>query len=149
MLCQNSNDEPTLPTGNGVSAPLAVLNLHAAAAGTDNLSLEYTELVDSTLSTFLACWPTGQQCLGATNELVTPTATNTPTATATYTPTATPSPGPTMRGVGGAILLPPAALSAEAKSTTESEPRALAWLAVLGVMAGMGAVALCLKRRKA
>jgi len=95
MLCINSNDEPTLPVGNGVSAPLAVLNLHAAAAGVENLSLQYVEMVDSGGLIFLTCWPTGARCFGATDEKqgpATPTDTPTPTETPTFTPTATPTP---------------------------------------------------------
>jgi len=96
LFCQNSTDEPTLPVGNGVSAPLAVVNFHAAAEGIDNLSLGYVEMVDSGLLTFLDCWPTGARCFGAADTKlgpatptftpVPPTATFTPVPTATFTP---------------------------------------------------------------
>jgi len=102
MLCINSTDEPTLPVGNGVSAPLAVVNLHAAAAGVDNLSLAYVEMTDSGSLIFLTCWPTSAtKCFGATDEKLgpaTPTETNTPVPpTVTNTPappTETPTPAP-------------------------------------------------------
>jgi len=82
LFCQNSTDEPTLPVGNNVSAPLAVVNMKAKIAGTDNLSLGYVELVDSGLLTFLACWPTGAGCLGAADSKEVPP----PTPTATTVP---------------------------------------------------------------
>ena len=119
MLCINSNDEPTLPVGNGVSAPIALVTFTATGVtGTDNLTLQYVEMVDSGTLIFLTCWPTGSRCYGATDEKTgggqIPTATNTsvpPTPTITNTPcgpggcptstptsraqTRTPTPGPT------------------------------------------------------
>jgi len=106
MLCQNSNDEPTLPIGAGTSAPIALVRFSADFEGVDQLSLAYVEMVDSQLLTFLSCYPTNSigECFGATDaksgEPV-PTATNTslpPTPTVTSTrcpnglcPTSTPT----------------------------------------------------------
>ena len=120
MLCINSTDEPTLPVGNGVSAPLALVTFTATGVtGTDNLSLAYVEMVDSGTLIFLTCWPTSAtKCFGAADTKTgggqIPTATNTsvpPTPTITNTPctngrcptstptsraqTRTPTPGPT------------------------------------------------------
>jgi len=90
MLCINSTDEPTLPIGAGVSAPLAVVNLTAIAGGTpDNLSLAFVEMVDSDTLIFLTCWPTSAtKCFGAADTKLgpaTPTFTPVP-PTATFTP---------------------------------------------------------------
>ena len=120
MLCINSTDEPTLPVGNGVSAPLALVTFTATGVtGVDNLDLQYVEMVDSGTLIFLTCWPTSAtKCFGAADTKTgggqIPTATNTsvpPTPTITNTPctngrcptstptsraqTRTPTPGPT------------------------------------------------------
>jgi len=81
MLCINSTDEPTLPIGASVSAPLAVVNLKAVAGGTpDNLSLAYVEMTDSGTLKFLECWPTSAtKCFGATDSKEVPPPTATPT----------------------------------------------------------------------
>ena len=76
----------------------------------------------------------------------TPTRTNTPvpptpTHMNTSTPclcTVTPTPPPTSHGVGGIVLLPPAAIAAEADATAQDSGRALtAWLVFAGAVAGM------------
>jgi hypothetical protein len=89
---------PTLNVGNTVSAPIAVVNLHALAVGVDNLTLENVSVTSTNFGGDLVDCPGPPGfCFGATDnkELPAPTATFTPTNTplpATNTPTATPVP---------------------------------------------------------
>ncbi|HUS82702.1 MAG TPA: hypothetical protein VM013_05545, partial [Dehalococcoidia bacterium] len=68
----------------------------------------------------------------ATNTPVPPTPTNTPVA-----PTNTPVPPTPHPGVGGAVLLPPAAIAAESGGTSGGSGQAVAtWMIVVGAVAG-------------
>ena len=85
----------TLPVGAGVSSPIAVLSLSAAAAGVDNLAFGIVKVADYDVSTITDCTPVGT-CVGATDtkqevQADTPTPTNTPTPTPTLTPTPIPN----------------------------------------------------------
>jgi len=82
----------TLPTGAGVSAPLAVVTLAAIAGGVDNLNLVNGHVFDTVAGGILDCPAAGgAPCYGAAEtkegELPEPTATFTPAPTATATPT--------------------------------------------------------------
>jgi hypothetical protein len=79
-----------------------------------------------------------------TDTPVPPTATNTPvppTPTRTSTvapPTATATSGPTPHGVGGTVLLPPAAVAAESEGTSGGSGQAPAtWMIAAGALAGL------------
>jgi len=85
----------TLPVGAGVSSPIGVVSLHAAAAGVDNLAFGIVKVADYDVSTITDCTPVGT-CVGATDtkqevQADTPTPTNTPPPTPTLTPTPIPN----------------------------------------------------------
>ena len=89
----------TLPVGAGVSSPIAVLSLSAAAGGVDNLAFGIVKVADYDVSTITDCTPVGT-CVGATDykgptPTPVPTATFTPVTPPTRTPTATPTRTPT------------------------------------------------------
>ena len=92
----------TLPTGAGVSAPLAVVTLAAVAGGVDNLNLVNGHVFDTAAGGILDCGAAGgPPCYGATETKIGPaTPTFTPGApTATFTavpptPTRTSTPVP-------------------------------------------------------
>ena len=71
-----------------------------------------------------------------------PTSTRTPTPIGTTAPTATYTPRPTPHGVGGAVLLPPAAIAAESGGTSGRSDQAVAtWVALLMAVAAAVGVA--------
>ena len=85
----------------------------------------------------------------------TPTRTNTPTATATRTPTptrtstSTPTPRPTSRGVGGNVLLPPAAVAAQSGGTSGGSGQTVAtWMVLAGVAGALGVGGLYARSRR-
>jgi hypothetical protein len=89
----------TLPVGENVSRPIAVVTFDVLRDGIDSLSFGAVALYDETAEQILRC--PGADCYGALNDktLVTPTVTSTPTLTPTITPTptdtSTPTPTPT------------------------------------------------------
>jgi hypothetical protein len=101
---------PTLPVGDGVSAPIAEVTFHATAGGVDNLSLENVDVFSQDLGDrVVACPGDIGECLGGTDNktggppaTTAPTASSTPAATATLAPlcglpgvpTCTPTPKP-------------------------------------------------------
>jgi hypothetical protein len=107
ISCQSAST-PTLPVGPGVSSPIAVVTLHAATAGVDNLDFGVVAIYRSDVSNVLKC-PNDITCKGATLNVL---AEGTPTPSPTPTPTATPTP----HGAVGGIAEPPDIESAAAAS---------------------------------
>lgn len=127
----------SLGYGDGVSAPLAEVTFQAHAPGTDGLVIR-AAVEDEFGGTLVECDYVGGECYGGTDvkvsEPVTPTATpmHTPTITSTPTATFTPVPPtatftpipptptpPHPSGVGGKVMLPPAAIAAESATAPE------------------------------
>lgn len=83
-----------------------------------------------------------------------PTVTHTPTITLTQTPVPpTPAPTrtftPTPRGVGGVVMLPPAAMGDTPKGTSGSDgPPVAMWLALAGAVTGALAIGGCARARR-
>jgi hypothetical protein len=97
LKCINSGaTNRTLPYGDGVSAPIAVISFHAAAGGTDTLSFSTTsKVVDPGYDNTVWCAPGDDAvgtCVGATDEKSGDTPV--PVSTATRTPTARPTSTP-------------------------------------------------------
>jgi hypothetical protein len=78
----------------------------------------------------------------ATNTLAPPTSTPVPPTNTPVPPTATATSGPTPHGVGGTVLLPPAAIAAESDGTSGGSGQTPATWAIvalaLGILAGSG-----------
>jgi len=84
----------TLPSGAGVSAPLAVLHLKAKANGEDAMKIENAAAGTSEETFITSCANPANSCFGATEDKnVDMTRVPTATPTATPTPTSTPSCG--------------------------------------------------------
>jgi len=93
LKCLTTLGTKTLPAGNGISAPLAVVTLAAIANGTDNLALVNASAFGAGAVSIMGCGPTGgATCKGATEEkTVGQPPANTATPTATLTPTIAPT----------------------------------------------------------
>ena len=91
MSCMSPAGTLTLPFGAGVSAPLAVLKLRAAADGDDNLTIQNAAVFDANVVNILSCTTPSAACVGATeHKSVGEEPASTATPTATPTPTSTP-----------------------------------------------------------
>jgi hypothetical protein len=94
-MCTASNCA-TLPSGNGVSAPLAVLNLKAVADGVDHMKIENAAAGTSLVTYITRCNLPANACVGATEtKTEAPTATPVPPTSTPLPPTSTPTITPT------------------------------------------------------
>jgi hypothetical protein len=101
LQCNTVTGTSTLPFGNAVSEPIAVLTFKAMAVGVDNLSLANVEVDDPDVNAIVDCFPSDTvYCIGAEDSKVpTSTPTEGPTATDTPIPSATPTATPVPEGV--------------------------------------------------
>ncbi len=121
IACINPNEPGTLPVGQGVSSPVAVIHFKAASQGTDSLSIFSATAAAHDLSTIFVCDEEGGSCRGGT-VVVGPPAPESPTPVETAVET--PAPGITPPTVGPvdstatAAAAAPAATAAAAAAAT-------------------------------
>ncbi|MGD0764984.1 MAG: hypothetical protein ABR978_01600 [Dehalococcoidia bacterium] len=101
---------PTLPVGDTVSAPLAMVTFHVIAGGVDTMSLTAVVVTSSNYGASLVACPGGiGECFGGTdNKTGGGTATAGPTATSTTVPTATGTPSCGLEGLPTCTATPKA-----------------------------------------
>jgi hypothetical protein len=98
---------PTLPVGDGVSAPIAEVTFRAIASGVDTLSLDSAGAWDPSGSAIAGCPDGPGQCVGGTDKKSISV------------------------GVGGIVELPPSAIAAESAAPAKDSRWSLATCAAL------------------
>ena len=137
LECSDPTGTMTLPVGQGVSKPIAEVEFRAIGQGSDSLRIHNATLVDRWVNIFVDCYDGNQTgtCAGGTDVKSLPP---TPTSTATRRP----------YGVGGGVMLPPAAMDGSSRG---SSPPLATWMVLAGAVAGvlaMGGYARQRRRRR-